>query len=424
MDGGIRRGSDVVKAVALGARAVMIGRAYLWGLAANGQAGVENVLDVLRGGIDSALLGHGALLDPRPQPRRPGHPGRVPPRARRLTMSSHGRELAEVAWTELPERPLVLVPVGSTEQHGPHLPLETDTLIATAVARELAERLGGYVAPAVASAPAASTRASPACSRSAPTPCDCVLVELVRSLSLWAGRVVLVNGHGGNLEAVTRRRRAAARRGPPGRLGPLRCREVTPTPATPRPLCCCTWRRGSSASTAPQAGNTRPIAELLPALRAHGVRAVVAQRRPRRPHRRDRRRGRRAVRADGGDCRDVDFERVALVTGAARGIGAATVAELCRQGYAVTALDACSGGDVPPASATRWPHPTTSTSSRTRSPTRCSPSSPTSATARPSTPRSTRPSSGSDVSTPSSQLPESSSADCPSGRHPTSTCGP
>lgn len=59
MDGGIRRGSDVVKAVALGARAVMIGRAYLWGLAANGQAGVENVLDILRGGIDSTLMGMG-----------------------------------------------------------------------------------------------------------------------------------------------------------------------------------------------------------------------------------------------------------------------------------------------------------------------------------------------------------------------------
>ena len=59
LDGGIRRGSDVVKAVALGARAVMIGRAYLWGLAANGQAGVENVLDILRGGIDSALMGLG-----------------------------------------------------------------------------------------------------------------------------------------------------------------------------------------------------------------------------------------------------------------------------------------------------------------------------------------------------------------------------
>ena len=59
LDGGIRRGSDVVKAVALGARVAMIGRAYLWGLAANGQAGVENVLDILRNGIDSALLGLG-----------------------------------------------------------------------------------------------------------------------------------------------------------------------------------------------------------------------------------------------------------------------------------------------------------------------------------------------------------------------------
>jgi isopentenyl diphosphate isomerase/L-lactate dehydrogenase-like FMN-dependent dehydrogenase len=57
LDGGIRRGSDVVKALALGARAVMIGRAYLWGLGANGQAGVENVLDILSGGIESVLRG-------------------------------------------------------------------------------------------------------------------------------------------------------------------------------------------------------------------------------------------------------------------------------------------------------------------------------------------------------------------------------
>ena len=61
MDGGVRRGSDVVKAVALGAgaHAVMIGRAALWGLAVSGQFGVENVLDVLRNGIDSTLLGIG-----------------------------------------------------------------------------------------------------------------------------------------------------------------------------------------------------------------------------------------------------------------------------------------------------------------------------------------------------------------------------
>lgn len=59
LDGGVRRGSDVVKALALGAKAVMIGRAYLWGLAADGQTGVENVLDILSRGIDSTLLGLG-----------------------------------------------------------------------------------------------------------------------------------------------------------------------------------------------------------------------------------------------------------------------------------------------------------------------------------------------------------------------------
>ncbi|CAN5281883.1 mycofactocin biosynthesis FMN-dependent deaminase MftD [soil metagenome] len=87
MDGGVRRGSDVVKALALGAKAVMIGRAYLWGLAANGQAGVENVLDILRSGLDSGLLGIGRssvreltrddLLVPNGFVRRLGVPGEV-----------------------------------------------------------------------------------------------------------------------------------------------------------------------------------------------------------------------------------------------------------------------------------------------------------------------------------------------------------
>jgi isopentenyl diphosphate isomerase/L-lactate dehydrogenase-like FMN-dependent dehydrogenase len=59
LDGGIRRGADVAKALALGAKAVMIGRAYLWGLAANGQAGVENVLDLMRDGLGAAMVGLG-----------------------------------------------------------------------------------------------------------------------------------------------------------------------------------------------------------------------------------------------------------------------------------------------------------------------------------------------------------------------------
>jgi heme/flavin dehydrogenase (mycofactocin system) len=68
LDGGVRRGSDVVKALALGARAVMIGRAALWGLAANGETGVGNVLEILRAGIAETLgaLGRTGIDDLRP----------------------------------------------------------------------------------------------------------------------------------------------------------------------------------------------------------------------------------------------------------------------------------------------------------------------------------------------------------------------
>jgi heme/flavin dehydrogenase (mycofactocin system) len=59
LDGGIRRGSDVAKALSLGARAVMIGRPYLWGLAAAGERGVTNVLEILRSGLSETLLGLG-----------------------------------------------------------------------------------------------------------------------------------------------------------------------------------------------------------------------------------------------------------------------------------------------------------------------------------------------------------------------------
>jgi len=59
LDGGIRRGSDIGKAVALGARAVMIGRAYLWGMAAGGERGVNNVLEILRQGVNETMFGLG-----------------------------------------------------------------------------------------------------------------------------------------------------------------------------------------------------------------------------------------------------------------------------------------------------------------------------------------------------------------------------
>jgi L-lactate dehydrogenase (cytochrome) len=54
-DGGIRRGSDIVKAVALGADACSIGRAYLYGLGAAGERGVDHVLGLLRGGMERTM---------------------------------------------------------------------------------------------------------------------------------------------------------------------------------------------------------------------------------------------------------------------------------------------------------------------------------------------------------------------------------
>jgi L-lactate dehydrogenase (cytochrome) len=65
LDSGVRRGSDVVKALALGARACMVGRPYLWGLASGGQSGVERTFSILNSEIDRtlALIGRPKLAD-------------------------------------------------------------------------------------------------------------------------------------------------------------------------------------------------------------------------------------------------------------------------------------------------------------------------------------------------------------------------
>jgi 4-hydroxymandelate oxidase len=56
VDGGIRRGSDVLKAIALGARAVLVGRPILWGLSVDGEQGALHVLEILRRELDEAML--------------------------------------------------------------------------------------------------------------------------------------------------------------------------------------------------------------------------------------------------------------------------------------------------------------------------------------------------------------------------------
>jgi 4-hydroxymandelate oxidase len=60
LDSGVRRGTDIVKAIALGARAILIGRPYLWGLAVDGAAGVQRVVDILRDELEAAMALCGA----------------------------------------------------------------------------------------------------------------------------------------------------------------------------------------------------------------------------------------------------------------------------------------------------------------------------------------------------------------------------
>ena len=98
--------------------------------------------------------------------------------------------------------PTLVVPVGSTEQHGPHLPLDTDTRIAVALAHRVGVELGHLTAPAIAYG-ASGEHQHFAGTVSIGTPAlTAVLVEYGRSACDWASRLVFVNGHGGNTEAL------------------------------------------------------------------------------------------------------------------------------------------------------------------------------------------------------------------------------
>ncbi len=117
--------------------------------------------------------------------------------------------MEQLAWPDIPRHALVLVPTGSFEQHGPHLPLHTDTTIATAVAERVAHRLAEtpdagpvLVAPSVHYGASGEHQDFPGTMSIGTAGLRLLLVELVRSLSTWAGRIVFVNGHGGNLPAL------------------------------------------------------------------------------------------------------------------------------------------------------------------------------------------------------------------------------
>lgn len=108
--------------------------------------------------------------------------------------------LGRVRWVEIGEPlPLVAVPLGSTEQHGPHLPAGTDTAIAGALADGLArQRDDLLVAPALPYGASGEHAGFPATLSLGTAAFELAVVELVRSMDLTARGVILVNGHGGN----------------------------------------------------------------------------------------------------------------------------------------------------------------------------------------------------------------------------------
>ena len=112
--------------------------------------------------------------------------------------------LTETTWQDVGDRPLLCIPVGSCEQHGPHLPLDTDAVIAEAIAaRAASARPNVLVGPTLTISASGEHAGFPGTLSIGTEATATVLVELVRSAD-WSGGVVLVNGHGGNRDAVDR----------------------------------------------------------------------------------------------------------------------------------------------------------------------------------------------------------------------------
>lgn len=111
--------------------------------------------------------------------------------------------LDEVAWPGIPNQPLLVVPLGSTEQHGPHLPFTVDALVAEAVARAAGERLGAVVAPVLAYGSSGEHQQFTGTLSIGQDALRMLLIELVRSARTWASRVVLLTGHGGNVPVLS-----------------------------------------------------------------------------------------------------------------------------------------------------------------------------------------------------------------------------
>ena len=187
-------------------------------------------------------------------------------------------ELAGATWPQVEAtraRTLLAVPLGSLEQHGPHLPLDTDSRIAGAVAAGLARRCPGVtVAPAVAYGASGEHADFPGTLLLGHAVLSDLLVELVRSARPSFAGVVLVNAHGGNEEALAAVRRRCTGEGD----DVLVWRATTPggdahAGRTETSLLLAIDPEAVRLELA-EPGRTEPIATLLPRLRAEGVRPV------------------------------------------------------------------------------------------------------------------------------------------------------
>lgn len=173
---------------------------------------------------------------------------------------------------------LVLVPLGSVEQHGPHLPVDTDTVVAEAVSHRVAARLPGsvVVAPALAYGASGEHQAFPGTTSIGTSALHHVIVELTRSLRTWADRVVFVNGHGGNLATLDSAVRQLTEEGHDVHWLPCATPGGDAHAGRSETSLMLYLRPGAVDLQRALPGNTTPVAELMPQLVAGGVAAVSA----------------------------------------------------------------------------------------------------------------------------------------------------
>lgn len=184
-------------------------------------------------------------------------------------------ELVDLTWPQVPDDVTVLVPVGSTEQHGPHLPLDTDTQIAVATSRRVAALVPGtLVAPPIAFGSSGEHQSFPGTVSIGTEVLGLVLVETVRSIATWASRTAFVNAHGGNVTALARAVRDLRQEGHDVAWVPCATEEVDLHAGVTETSLMLHLRLDAVRLERAEAGDTRPLAEILPAMRAGGVAAV------------------------------------------------------------------------------------------------------------------------------------------------------